>query len=325
MKIIYAGSPEYAVPALDAIVQSGREVAAVITQPDRPVGRKKIMTPTPVKAYAEAHGIPVISLPKIRAHAAEVAAVQADIMITCAYGQILSKELLDLFPLGVWNLHASLLPKLRGASPIQSAILEGYEYTGVTVMKTEEGLDTGDMLLVKRIKIGSETCGELSAKLSALSAEAALEALEYIEKGDTQLLLQDEAQATYCRKVTKEDAKLDFSLPCVDILRRIKAYSPDPCAYCSLNGSSLNILNAELCAQSAPAETHTAADGATESAAGTDSAVPGQVLEAGKKGIAVACGKGKIMITMLQPAGGKAMKAADFVNGRKIKVGDILE
>ncbi|MCD8295801.1 MAG: methionyl-tRNA formyltransferase [Clostridia bacterium] len=313
MKIIYAGSPEYAVPALDRIVQSGREVAAVITQPDKPTGRKKVLTPTPVKAYAIAHGIPVIDLPKIRAHVPEVAAIGADLMITCAYGQILSIEILGLFPQGVWNLHASLLPKLRGASPIQSAILEGYEYTGVTVMKTEEALDSGDILLVKRIKIGDETCGELSQKLSLLSADAAIEALEYIESGDTQMLLQNEAKATYCRKVSKEDAKLDFSLSAVEVTRRIKAYSPDPGAYCSLNGSSLNILNADLC----PADADANADGSAPR--------PGEVVRADRKGILVACGSGCISLTSLQPAGGKVMKAADFVNGRKIKAGDVLE
>ncbi len=324
MKIIYAGSPEYAVPALDAIVQSGREVAAVITQPDKPVGRKKALTPTPVKAYALSHGIQVLDLPKIRTHVAEVAAIGADLMITCAYGQILSKELLDLFPQGVWNLHASLLPLLRGASPIQSAILEGFEYTGVTVMKTEEGLDTGDILLVKRMRIGDETCGELSAKLSRLSAEAAVEALEYIEKGDTQLLLQNELKATYCRKVSKEDAKLDFSLPAADILRRIKAYSPDPGAYCFLNGSCLNILNASLCPAGGEGAAAPAA-AATAVTLATASAVPGTVVRADKRGIAVACGEGAISLASLQPAGGKVMKAADFVNGRKIKPGDILE
>ncbi len=315
MKIIYAGSPEYAVPALDRIVQSGREVVAVITQPDRPVGRKKALTPTPVKAYAVSHGIPVLDLPKIRTHVAEVAAFHADLMITCAYGQILSKELLDLFPQGVWNLHASLLPKLRGASPIQSAILEGFEDTGVTVMKTEEGLDTGDILLVKRIRIGNETCGELSAMLSLLSADAAIEALQYIENGDTQLLLQNELKATYCKKVSKEDAKLDFTLSAAEVTRRIKAYSPDPGAYCTLNGAILNILNADLC----PAD---AADTAADTAA--KGGRPGEVVRADKKGIIVACGEGMISVTSLQPAGGKVMKAADFVNGRKIKAGDVL-
>ncbi|MCD8286570.1 MAG: methionyl-tRNA formyltransferase [Clostridia bacterium] len=314
MRIIYAGSPEYAVPALDGIVQSGRSVVAVITQPDKPTGRKRVLTPTPVKAYALSHGIPVLDLPKIRTHVAEVAAFRADLMITCAYGQILSKELLDLFPQGVWNLHASLLPKLRGASPIQSAILEGFEDTGVTVMKTEEGLDTGDILLVKRIRIGNETCGELSQKLSILSAEAAIEALGYIDNGDTQLLLQNDLKATYCKKVSKEDARLDFHMTAVEIVRRIKAYSPDPCAYCTLNGSNLNILNAELCG----------ADVAVE-AAEAGSYRPGEVVRAGKKGITVACGEGCISLTALQLAGGKTMKAADFVNGRKIKAGDILE
>ena len=176
MKIVFAGSPEFAVPALNALVSHGANIAAVITQPDKPVGRKKILTPTPVKQRARELDIPVYDFAKIRDHAAEVKAIGADIMITCAYGQLLTQDILNCFEKGVWNLHASLLPELRGASPIQSAILEGKTHTGVTVMKTELSLDTGDMLLVKRTEIGNKTYGELEETLSNLAAEAAVEA-----------------------------------------------------------------------------------------------------------------------------------------------------
>ena len=244
MKIVFAGSPEYAVPALEALHEKFG-VAAVITQPDKPVGRKKILTPTAVKARALSLGIEVYDFDKIRAHAKEVKNIGADIMVTCAYGQLLTRDILDSFPQGVWNLHASLLPKFRGASPIQSAILAGETHTGVTVMKTELSLDTGDILLVKRCEIADKNYAELSAELSALSARAAVEAVELIASGQTQLLLQDEAKATLCKKITKADGKIDFCNSPEDICRLIRAYNPEPVAFCNFNGSVLNILKAE--------------------------------------------------------------------------------
>ncbi len=303
MKIVFAGSPEYAVPALEALHEKFG-VAAVITRPDKPVGRKKILTPTAVKARALSLGIEVYDFDKIRAHAEEVKNIGADIMVTCAYGQLLTRDILDSFPQGVWNLHASLLPKFRGASPIQSAILAGETHTGVTVMKTELSLDTGDILLVKRCEIADKNYAELSAALSVLSALAAVEAVELIASGQTQLLLQDEAKATLCKKITKADGKIDFCNSPEDICRLIRAYNPEPVAFCNFNGSVLNILKAE------PAE------GVGET---------GAVICADKRGITVACGGGAIRIKELIPAGGKKMNASDFVNGRKIKAGDVLD
>ena len=304
MKIVFAGSPEYALPALKELCERG-QVVGVITQPDKPVGRKKILTPTPVKAFAQERGIPVLDYPKIREHVAEVEALGGDVMITCAYGQILSKQILLSFPRGVWNLHASLLPKFRGASPIQAAILAGEKYTGVTVMRTEEALDSGDILLVKRCEVGDKTCGELSQELSRLSAEAAVEALDYLERGHPQVLMQDEAQATFCKKIKKEDARINFSSAPIAV-RLINAMSPSPLAYCLLNGVQLNIYKAQLC--------ETLLEGAT-----------GEVVRADKNGILVKCGKGAINILKAQFAGGKPLSAADIVNGRKIKAGDILD
>lgn len=305
MKIVFAGSPLFAVPVLEKLVESGKDVIAVITQPDRPCGRKKILTPTPVKECALKLGLPVYDFAKIRNEVQTVAALGGDIMITCAYGQILTEEILGCFKGGVWNIHASLLPKFRGASPIHSAILAGETHTGVTVMKTELSLDTGDMLLVKRCEIGDMTCGELTQKLSALGAEAAVEAAELLEKGDTQLLMQDEARATFCKKISKADGKINFENSSAYILRQIKAFSPEPAAYCNFNGAILNVLNARLC----------------EASEGN----VGEVIAADKRGIAVKCGECAILITELQPSGGKRMRAADFVNGRKIKAGDILD
>lgn len=303
MKIVFAGSPQYAVPSLTALFKDFG-VAAVLTRPDRPFGRKRVLSPTPVKEEALKLNIPVYDFPKVGEHVKELSSIGADIMITCAYGQILTREVLDLFPCGVWNLHASLLPKFRGASPIQSAILAGESHTGVTVMRTEEALDSGDILLVKRLPIEDLTAGELSERLSKLSAEAAVEAVKLISSGDYSLLLQDNAKATYCKKISKENARLDFKKSAAEVLRSVKAFSPTPAAYCLFGGNILNILNCTLL---------------------TESAAAGEVFRCDKRGIAVGCGENSICITLLQPAGGKVMPAADFVNGRKIKAGDFLD
>lgn len=303
MKIVFAGSPEYAVPSLIALHEKFG-VAAVITQPDKPVGRKNILTPTPVKQAAEKLNIPVCDFVKIRNSVDELKSLNADIMITCAYGQLLTQEVLDCFPSGVWNLHASLLPKFRGAAPIQSAILAGETHTGVTVMRTELSLDTGDILLVKRCEIGDMNCGELSQVLSRLSAAAVIEAVPLIMAGKPQLLLQDDAKATVCKKIKKADCKIDFNNSSEDICRLIRAMNPEPLAYCQQNGNILNILSAK------PYDANGKA---------------GEVISADKKGIIVACGKGAINIAELQIAGGKVMKSCDYVNGRKIKAGDFLD
>lgn len=303
MKIIFAGSPEYAVPSLRALHEKFG-VCAVVTQPDRPVGRKKVLTPTPVKSYALENGIPVIDSPRIRDCVEELKSFGADIMVTCAYGQILTKQVLAAFPLGVWNLHASLLPEFRGASPIQSAILAGKEYTGVTVMKTEEALDSGDILLIKRCAVADKTCGQLSEELSLLSAEAAEEAVSLIQRGEVQLLLQDDSSATYCKKIKKEDARINFESG-KSAVRLIKAMSPQPLAYCFLNGVQLNIYDAQPV---------TAEGGKV-----------GEVVSADKLGIVVKCADGAINIIKAQFAGGKPLSAADLANGRKIKAGDILD
>ena len=304
MKVVYAGSPQYAVAPLNAIIGGGYEVVAVVTQPDKPVGRKRVLTPSPVKQFALEKGLKVIDYARIRDYAAELEELGADVMITCAYGQILSREVLGAFPMGVYNLHASLLPLYRGASPIQAAILAGDAYTGVTVMRTEPALDSGGVLLVKRCAIDGATCGELSERLSALSAEAVTEALEIISAGQPQLMLQDEAKATYCKKISKEDAKVNFGESARKVCNLINAMSPSPAAFACLNGIAgqpVNFLKATVC------------DGRGNC---------GEVLSADRRGIAVACADGAVNIERLQFAGGKPIAAADAANGRKIKAGD---
>jgi len=306
MRIVFAGSPAFSVPALNALVDSGADIVAVITQPDKPVGRKKILTPTPVKQRAVELNIPVYDRAKIRDCVDEVKALNADIMITCAYGQILTQEILDCFKLGVWNMHASLLPKFRGASPVQSAILAGEKYTGITVMKTELSLDTGDILLVKRMEIGERTYGELERELSVLAAEAAVETVKLIKGGDMQLLMQDEAKATYCKKISKSDGKINFNKPSQEICGLVRAMNPQPLAYCNFGEVVLNILSAEPIKYSGGEQ-------------------EGTVISADKHGIKVKCGGGAVNILELLPSGGKKMSAADFVNGRKIKAGNRLD
>lgn len=305
MRIVFAGSPEYSVPALEAVYKMGGLVA-VVTQPDKPVGRKKILTPTPVKIRAQELNLPVYDFVKIRDNASLLKSLNADIMITCAYGQLLTQDILDCFKEGVWNLHASLLPEFRGASPIQSCILAGKTHTGVTVMKTELSVDTGDILLVKRIEVGDKTYGELQDDLSRLSAEAATEAIEYLKKGDNQLLMQDEAKATHCKKIEKQDAKINFSSSAKDICRLVRAMNPQPMAYCFQNGGVLNILKAQEVEYLGEEE-------------------DGEVIRADKNGILVKCAQNAINITLLVPSGGRKMSATDFVNGRKIKAGDKLD
>lgn len=304
MKIAYAGTPEYAVAPLKALIEAGEQVVAVITQPDKYVGRKRILTPSPVKAFALERGIEVYDFEKIRDNVDKIYGIGADLLITCAYGQLLTEPVLKAFPLGVYNLHASLLPLFRGASPIQSAILAGEKYTGVTVMRTELKLDCGDILLVKRCEIGDKTYGELSQELSALSAVAAVEAVEILKQGEPQLLLQDEAKATFCKKINKADGKVDFSLTGKQVANLINAFSPAPAAFCTLGDGQINLLKAIPC------------DGEGQI---------GEVIQADKGGIVVACGQGAVQILCLQFAGGKPLKAADAVNGRKIKVGDRLD
>ena len=214
MRIVFAGTPEFAVPALQKICGAGYEVAAVLTQPDRPQGRKRILTPSSVKVAAEALSIPVLQPEKLRADYSALKAVGADLMVTCAYGQILSQEVLDLFPMGVWNIHASLLPAYRGAAPIPRAVIEGERETGITIMKTDIGLDTGDILCAKSIAISDmDTAGSLSEKLSALGAEMIAEALARIESGNFALIKQGEGQV--CKKVQRTE--VDFAMSAREI------------------------------------------------------------------------------------------------------------
>jgi len=305
MKVIFLGTPDFAVKPLRAIIESqNHQVVGVVTQPDRPVGRKNIITPPPVKVVANEYNIPVFQYEKIRAEGVDdLKSLNADIMITCAYGQILSREIIDICRYGIINIHASLLPKYRGAAPIQYAIINGEKTTGVTVMQTEEGLDTGDILEAFETPIGeTETAAELFERLSNLGAQNICAVLDKIESGNIVKTKQDDSLATVVKTIKKEDATVDFSKNCETVKNLINGMNPWPVAYTYFGGKKLKFYRAGV------------AMGQGEI---------GEVIRADKK-LVVACGEGAVEILEIQEEGGRAMSALSYLNGRKLKVGDIL-
>lgn len=303
MKIVFAGTPDFAVPAFESIAENFG-VAAVLTQPDRPQGRKRILTPSPVKQAALARGIPVLQPIKLREELAPLKEVGADLMVTCAYGQILSQETLDLFPMGVWNVHASLLPKYRGAAPIAAAIAAGEKETGVTIMRTDAGLDTGDMFLRAALPIAEDdTCGSLTQKLSHVGAELVCSALARIERGD--IVLEKQGEGTVCRKMSR--TMVDFDRPAGEVSALIRSLSPAPLAYCARGDRTLNCYRAQV----------VPFDGAQK--AGT------VVVCSPKHGLIVACKEGAVRLSEVQPAGGKRMADTAFASGGKLQEGDCFD
>ena len=314
MKIVFAGTPDFAVLPLQKIIEKGYNVVGVITQTDKPQGRKGILTPPPVKQAALAYGLPVLQPEKIRGEVAAVRALQGDILVTCAYGQILTQDVLDSFPMGVWNIHAGLLPKYRGASPIQSCILNGEQKTGVSIMKTELGLDCGDVLCVEETPImPTETYGELSDRLSAIGAELIVRALSMLESGAYTLTPQEEEDVQIVRKIHKDQAKIDFSRSAKEIVDLVRGMNPAPIAYTAVGDIKLNVYKAER------------ADLNDEETALLDGAQFGEVLsDKPKRGLIVKCGDGAVRLLEVQGAGGKRMGGGDFLNGRKAQKGQVL-
>ena len=311
MKIVYAGTPEFAVAPLKAILENGFQVVGVITQADKPQGRKGILTPPPVKEFALEKGLPVLQPNKIREELEAVKALGGDILITCAYGQILTQAVLDCFEKGVWNIHAGLLPQYRGASPIQSCILAGETQTGVSIMKTELGLDSGDILLVEKTEIKeTETYGELSDRLSTIGARAIVQALNALEQGEYTLTPQGENNVQTVRKINKEHAKIDFTKTAQEIVNLVRAMNPAPVAFGEIDGNKINVYNAE---KAAPCEEEAGA-------------VCGEILtDSPKRGLLVKCKDGAVKLTQVQAAGGKKMGGGDFLNGRKVSRGQVFK
>ena len=303
LRIVFAGTPEFAVPSLEALASSGHDIAAVYTQPDRPAGRGRRLTASPVKQAAVDHGLAVFQPPTLRDSAAVEAlgSHNADLMVVVAYGLLLPQPVLDAPRLGCVNVHASLLPRWRGAAPIQRAILAGDRETGVTIMRMEAGLDTGPMYLKRSIPIaGNDTGGSLHDKLAVLGADALLDALPGIGDGSLSPQPQDASLSTYAGKLNKEDALIDWRRPAVEIERMIRAFNPWPVAQTRLGDVTLRLWGAELAALEA------------------SGVVPGSIVAADRGGILVATAEGTLRITHLQPPGKRPMAAADFLNARSL-------
>lgn len=305
MKIVYLGTPEFAVAPLKKIhSMDGFEVIAVVCNRDKPVGRKKILTPPPVKVVAEEFGIPVYQYDSIRKEGAEdMKRLAPDLMITCAFGQILSKEILDIPPLGTLNIHGSLLPLYRGASPVQTAILNGEKETGITVMRTDVGVDTGDMLLKIKTEIGEEeTAGELFSRLSVIGAEAIEKALILVAEGKAVFTPQDNEKATVTKMIDKSQAFIDFTDTATDTVNKIRAFNPSPVCYTLLGGEPLKIYRARV------------SDIPEEKLSGY--AAGEAVLTEGK--LVIKNSAGATELIEVQKAGGKAMNVTDFLRGNRI-------
>ena len=301
LRIIFAGTPEFSVPCLEACRASGAEVVAVYTQPDRPAGRGRKLTPSPVKQAALAAGIPVEQPESLKTLEARetLAAYHPDLMVVVAYGLILPRKVLAIPRLGCWNVHASLLPRWRGAAPIQRAILAGDAESGVDLMQMEAGLDTGPVLLERRTAITREdTGGSLHDRLSLLGADALIEGLQRAIAGESMPARpQSDDGVMYAHKLEKAEARLDFTRAAIALERQVRAFDPWPVAEGEIAGEQVRIWAAH------------AIDDAT-------TVLPGQVIGAQRHGIDIACGEGVLRVTALQRAGGKRISATDYLNAR---------
>ncbi|GIZ10703.1 methionyl-tRNA formyltransferase [Pseudomonas sp. NCCP-436] len=299
MRIVFAGTPEFAAEHLKALLTSNHQVVAVYTQPDRPAGRGQKLMPSPVKQLAVAHGIPVYQPASLRNEEAqaELAELRPDLMVVVAYGLILPQAVLDTPRLGCINSHASLLPRWRGAAPIQRAVQAGDAESGVTVMQMEAGLDTGPMLLKVSTSISpDDTGGTLHDRLAQLGPQAVLQAIDGLEAGTLRGEVQDDALANYAHKLSKDEARLDFSRPAAELERLVRAFHPWPICHTTLAGETLKVHAAEL---------------------GQGQGAPGSILAADKHGLTVACGEGALRLTRLQLPGGKPLAFADLYNSRR--------
>ncbi len=303
LSVVFAGTPEFAVPALEAIAGSRHRIRAVYTQPDRPAGRGLKLLASPVKRRAAELGLSVIQPATLRdpAAAAALAALEPDVLVVVAYGLILPQAILDVPRLGCLNIHASLLPRWRGAAPIQRAILAGDAETGVTIMGMEAGLDTGPMLLREVEAIGpGDPAGTLHDRLALRGARLIVEALDLLERGEAHFTPQPAEGITYAAKIDKSEAILDWTRPAIDLARQVRAFDPWPVAQTTLDGRQLRIWAAR--------PLHRPADGA----------LPGTVLRAGEDGIEVASREGILVLERVQLAGGKPLPAPQFAHGRSL-------
>ena len=307
MRVLFWGTPEFATASLRALLGEGFDVVAVATQPDKPVGRSRSsLRASPVKQVAITEGIPVLQpdKPKGEEFIAQLRALAPDVSVVVAYGHILPRAVIDLPRIGTLNIHASLLPALRGAAPIQAAIREGLGETGVTIMQMVPALDAGPIVHQVRTPIvEDETAGELALRLSELGAAALIEALALIELGLAKPRPQDDAAATYAAKLTRETARIDWMASAHDVGRHIRAYDPRPGAWGRVRGVEVKLFGARI-----------APRGTTHEA--------GEILSVDDVGMLVACGAGAVRVTVVQPAGKRRLRPADWANGRGVAVGD---
>jgi methionyl-tRNA formyltransferase len=306
VRILFWGTPDFATPPLRALIGEGHDVVGVVTQPDRPQGRSRsTLVPSPVKQVALEEGLPVLQPERPRGDAflAELRALAPDLSVVVAYGHLLPQAVIDLPTHGTLNIHASLLPRWRGAAPIQAAILAGDRETGVSIMRMVLALDAGPVLLTARTPIeADETGGELTERLAELGAEAVVEAVTLLELGDTTEQPQNDAASTYAPKIDRASARLDFTRPAAEVARGIHAYDPRPGAWGVLRGAEVRLFGARVLP-----DRHGDA---------------GEVLEVGEAGMVVACGVGAVAVEMVHPAGKRRLAALDWAQGRGVAVGD---
>lgn len=312
MKIVYMGTPEFAVGPLEALLDAGHEILAVVTQPDRPKGRSAKLQPSPVKICAQAHGIPVLQPKRIKAPEAVEALrrLQADVFVAAAFGQILSQEILDLPRFGCLCIHASLLPAYRGAAPIQWAILNGETQSGITVIRMDAGIDTGDMLAKAVVPIGEgETDESLSRKLMETGSRLIVETLPALESGQLKPEKQNDADSSYAKMLTKEMGRIDWTRSAAGIERQVRGLHSWPGAYCGYGGKQLKILAAR----------------AAEDVDSSLPKVPGTILSVTSDSVWAAAGQGALQILEVQLEGRKKMAVRDFLHGCPMKKGERLE
>ena len=310
MRVLFWGTPEFAAAPLRALIGEGFEVVGVVTQPDKPTGRARTLTPPPVKLIAQEEKIPCFqpATTKDQEFFDTIEAMQPDISIVVAYGHILPKRIIDLPKLGTLNIHASLLPQLRGAAPIQAAVRQGLRQTGVTIMRMVQALDAGPIMLTATVPVlDDETYGELQNRLSELGALTLIEALALISVGAATETPQDDSLATYAPKVTRSDAAVDWSLGVDEVCRTIRAYDPKPAAFSPLQGVDVKLFGARKVNMTS----HPVDDGA----------IPGQVV-AVREGLIVWCGDAAVCVRDVQPSGRGRMRASEWARGRGVSVGD---
>jgi methionyl-tRNA formyltransferase len=307
VRVLFWGTPAFATSALRALIGEGFDVVGVVTQPDKPVGRSRsTLQPSAVKAVAVEEGIPVLQPEKPRGDAfmSQLAELAPDVNVVVAYGHILPRAVIDLPPLGTLNIHASLLPALRGAAPIQAAIRDGLGETGVTIMQMVPALDAGPIILAARTPIlADETAGELALRLSELGAGALIQALALLDMGLARPEPQDESRATYATKLTRETAFVDWSRSAHEVGRHIRAYDPKPGAWSRVRGTEVKLFGARVAPRGA-------------------AHVAGDVIAIDAEGAIVACGGGAVRVTAMQPAGKRRLTPVEWANGRGIAVGD---